>query len=122
MREQVLMKKIQMVLSNEGVKCFRTNSGTGWTGNHVRQNPDGSITIYDPRPFSTGLPRGFPDLLGLCPEGRTALLEVKTAKGQLSKDQEHFAEVMEPLGHTVHVVRDEKEALAACGQRMGLFK
>ncbi|MDL2318491.1 VRR-NUC domain-containing protein [Eubacteriales bacterium OttesenSCG-928-A19] len=118
MSEQVLMKRIQMVLSNAGMKCFRTNVGMGWTGSRVRQNPDGSVTIYDPRPFSTGLPRGFPDLLSLCPEGRTALLEVKTAKGELSKDQRHFAEVMQPLGHVVSVVRSEEEALDACLQSM----
>jgi len=44
---------------------FRANVGNGWTGDKVEQRPDGSVLIQSARPFSTGLPKGFPDLFGL---------------------------------------------------------
>lgn len=122
MREQVLMRAIQAALSAEGVKCFRANVGTGWTGDQARRNPDGSITIFNPRVFSTGLPKGFPDLMAFCPGGNVALLEVKTATGRQSEAQVHFAEVMGTIEHMVAVVRSEEEALAVCRSMMDLSK
>lgn len=115
--EQELMKRIQAAVSMTGAKCFRTNVGTGWTGDTIRRNQDGSITIFEARPFSTGLPRGFPDLLTLCADGQTALMEVKTKTGRLSEHQKKFQEVVKPLGHTVTVVRSVEEALDVCRPR-----
>lgn len=115
MTEQALMKQIQAALSLQGLKCFRANVGMGWTGKRIRNGPRGEVILEDARPFSTGLPKGFPDLMAFCPGGHVRLLEVKTPRGRVSGDQAHFAEIMRPLGFEVLVVRNMEEALSICG-------
>lgn len=66
MSESKIQNDIRLALSQHkrGV-YWRANVGQAWTGNKVTRNPDGSITIHEPRPFQTGLPKGFTDLFGM---------------------------------------------------------
>lgn len=114
MTEQDLMKRIQVALSGEGCKAFRTNVGQGWTGSRVMRHPDGSVTILDARPFSSGLPKGFPDLLVVADGGKVTFLEIKTPTGRLSPDQIKFADVLRGMGASVEVARTEQEAVDKC--------
>lgn len=63
MKEHGVQNEIRNALAG---KCmlFRANVGTAWTGD-VHKLPDGSLLIRNPRPFSTGLPKGFHDLFGI---------------------------------------------------------
>lgn len=112
--EKDLMKSIQAALSGAGCRAFRTNVGQGWTGSKIIRHPDGSITILDARPFSTGLPEGFPDLLVVAQGGRVTFLEIKTPTGRLSTEQIHFAEQLTAWGANVSTARSESEAVRIC--------
>lgn len=65
----------------------------------------------------TGVEAGTPDLQVLLPGGRSVWLELKTAKGRLSRAQLSWHAEVSALGHTVVVVRDVSSALRACGLR-----
>lgn len=112
--EQELMKRIQVALSGAGCRAFRTNVGQGWTGSKVIRHADGSVTILDARPFNSGLPKGFPDLLVVADGGKVTFLEIKTPGGRLSKEQIHFADTIRQMGASVEVARGELEAVDKC--------
>jgi hypothetical protein len=112
--EQELMKRIQAALSGAGCRAFRTNVGQGWTGSKVIRHQDGSVTILDARPFSTGLPKGFPDLLVVADGGLVTFLEIKTPTGRLTEEQIHFAEQLTAWGANVKTARSEEEAIRVC--------
>ena len=76
----------------------RTNVGSGWVGKYSKNPVSNTVTIYNPRWFSTGLPKGFPDLCGykstiITPDmvgkkfAQFAFIEVKTPTGRVAKDQ-----------------------------------
>ena len=85
--EQELMKRIQVALSGAGCRAFRTNVGQGWTGSKVIRHADGSVTILDARPFNSGLPKGFPDLLVVADGGKVTFLEIKTPGGDYPRNR-----------------------------------
>ena len=103
------------------LNIMRANVGAGWTGDFVK-NTDGSITIYEPRRFQTGLPVGFPDLFGyksitVTPDmvGRKiaqfAYIEVKTPKGKASKEQKEMHAQLDEAGAIGGVAHSAEEAL-----------
>ena len=78
----------------------RTNVGSGWVGKY-NKNYNGTVTIYNPRWFSTGLPKGFPDLCGYksitIPQemvgkkiAQFAFIEVKKDGGRVRPEQLDF--------------------------------
>ena len=78
------MKEIKRACSRYAI-MFRINVGTGKT--------------YDGRYFSTGVPRGFSDLFGVRrSDGKAIFIEVKTAKGRLSKNQTEFLDAVKSTG------------------------
>lgn len=96
--------------------CFRTNVGQAWTGDRIERHPDGSITIYKARPFKSGLPEGFTDLLIVQPMNITremvgkkialaSFLEVKSETGKPTKAQLNFIDQMRQLGAKAGVAR-----------------
>lgn len=54
---------------------------------------------------------GTPDLLVMLPCGRSLWLELKAPSGTLSPAQAAWHERARKLGHTVHVVRDTRDAI-----------
>lgn len=64
---------------------------------------------------------GFPDLLVIGPEGTTAWLEVKTAKGRVSPLQRERLERLEKLGHVAAVVRSIDEALSVMRENAFIY-
>lgn len=55
--------------------------------------------------------RGYPDRLILMQNKCAYFIEFKTSKGKLSRLQEHTITQLRSRGHSVYVIRNEKEAL-----------
>ena len=107
-KEQALQDSIRVELAKAGYIAFRTNVG--------------KVKTADGRWFDTGLPSGFPDLMGFKPEnGKIYFIEVKTPKGKRRADQVRFAKnlrdkcaiygVARSAGEAVTIVRDELKIL-----------
>lgn len=106
--EAVIQDSIRVSLAQAGYIVFRTNVG--------------KVKTADGRWFDSGLPIGFPDLVGYKPEnGRIYFIEVKTATGRRRKDQVAFANglrnknviygVARSADEAVTIVRDELKIL-----------
>ncbi|MDX5979581.1 VRR-NUC domain-containing protein [Vreelandella alkaliphila] len=102
---------------------WRANVGQAWTGNRIERNPDGSITIYEPRPFQTGLPPGFTDLFGMTFQlirpahvGQTLPIytgiEIKRPGKKPSDKQRRHLELLTKRGAIAGVATSPEEALA----------
>jgi hypothetical protein len=59
-----------------------------------------------------GMIAGAPDLICICPDGRTAWLEVKAPGGRVSERQAEFHSLLTRLGHRIAVVTDQDQAVA----------
>jgi hypothetical protein len=120
--EHDIQTEIQIGISEQNIgRSFRINVGTGWTGNKITRNRNGSITIKDPRPFSTFGAQtksltGFSDLLVITPIiitpemvgqqfARAGFIEVKKLTGRPTKDQLNFIDQMQKLGARAGVAR-----------------
>lgn len=123
--EHGIQNKIRNALAGL-LLLFRINTGKAWTGNDVRMLPDGSIIIKDPRPFSSGVPKGFSDLFGvqevtITPDmvgkkiGVAVFGEVKSERGQLSAPQAAFLQAMSNKGARAGVWRSVDDALRTLG-------
>jgi len=112
MQEHSIQNQIRIAISENRLgACFRVNVGQAWTGERIERNSDGSITIYKPRPFKSGLPEGFSDLFVISPGGFASFLEVKSEKGRPTKQQVNFLEQMQNLGARAGMVRSVSDAL-----------
>lgn len=95
--EQSIQNDIRVKLAQAGYIVFRTNVG--------------KIKTADGRWFDTGLPTGFPDLMGYKPDnGRIFFIEVKTATGKRRKDQVLFAQGLKNKNVIYGVARSADEA------------
>lgn len=96
--ESVIQDSIRVALAEHGYVVFRTNVG--------------KVKTADGRWFDTGLPTGFPDLVGYKPEnGRIFFLEVKTSKGKRQFKQIIFANGLRGKNVIYGVVRSADAAL-----------
>ena len=105
MNEHDIQNQLMINISkNPNLTPFRVNVGTGWAG-IPSKNRDGTMTLKNPRPFRTGVPKGFPDVFVLnkrkiTPEDvgkefcEFMFLEVKTEDGNLSEDQIAFIDFL----------------------------
>lgn len=109
MSEMALLKQIELELTRRGFRAFRVNVGEGWTGESERVGQD--IIIRGARRFSTGLPKGFPDLMVLTPRGGVVFMELKTATGRLSEAQRRFHAFLMRMNQHVCVCRTVEEAI-----------
>ena len=107
-KEQAIQDSIRVALAQAGYIVFRANVG--------------KVKTDDGRWFDSGLPSGFPDLMGFKPDnGRIFFIEVKTPVGRRRKDQVAFANglrdknviygVARSAGEAVEIVRDELKIL-----------
>lgn len=97
-KEQATQDAIRVKLAQAGYIAFRTNVGR--------------VKTADGRWFESGLPTGFPDLMGYKPEnGRIFFLEVKTETGRRRKDQVMFANGLRDKNVIYGVARSADEAV-----------
>lgn len=95
--EHRIQNEIRLALSDKCV-IFRINVG-------VMKTPDG-------RYFDTGVPKGFSDLFGFRKsDGRAVFIEVKTAKGRASPEQQRFIRQMTDYGVIAGICRSAEDAL-----------
>lgn len=120
--ENTIFNQIRLAVSTGCSRLFRINTGRGWTGNKIVRRGDGSIIIYDPRPFNTGTPAGFSDGIGwhsvvITPEmvgQKVAIftaIEAKTPTGRVSKEQQNFIDVVDEAGGIAGVARSAEDAI-----------
>ena len=122
--EHQIQNDIRLALSKHQRGVFwRANVGQAWTGNKIVRNADGSITIFEPRPFQTGLPKGFPDLFGMTFQlirpahvGQTLPIytgiEVKKPGKKPSDTQHRHLSLLTKRGAIAGVATSPEEALA----------
>ena len=129
MRDADIQALIRIALNPYG-KFFRINTGTGWTGKEsVRINrngqyylQEGDVVIKCARPFSTGTPKGFSDLIGAAKTivtpamvGTTiaifSAIEIKTEIGRVSEDQKNFIKVIQSVGGYAGIARSVDDAV-----------
>jgi len=97
-KEQATQDSIRVVLAQAGYIVFRTNVG--------------KVKTADGRWFDSGLPTGFPDLMGYKPEnGRIFFIEVKTKTGKRRRDQVLFANGLRNKHVIYGVARSADEAV-----------
>jgi len=97
-KEQATQDAIRVKLAQAGYVVFRTNVG--------------KVKTADGRWFDTGLPSGFPDLMGYKPEnGKIFFIEVKTKTGRRRKDQVLFAKNLRDKNVIYSVARSADEAV-----------
>lgn len=97
-KEQAIQDSIRVALAQAGYVVFRTNVG--------------KVKTADGRWFDTGLPSGFPDLMGFKPDnGKIFFIEVKTPKGKRRADQVVFAENLRDKKMIYGVARSADEAV-----------
>ena len=96
--EAAIQDSIRVALAQAGYIVFRTNVG--------------KVKTADGRWFDTGLPSGFPDLMGYKPDnGRIFFIEVKTDIGRRRKDQVDFANGLQEKNVIYGVARSGVEAV-----------
>ena len=98
------------VSKNQLGVLFRANVGEAWTGDRMRRNPDGSITLFNPRRLRTGLPVGFSDLFGVTNSGHAVFIEVKSKTGNVTEEQKNFLLQMHKQGAFAGVARSVERA------------
>lgn len=108
--ESAVQATIRNGLINRGYLVFRCNVGEGWTGESVRL-PSGDVLIHNPRRFSTGLPKGFPDLMAMSPTGTVGFIEVKTQTGRVRPEQTRCHETFRARGVRCGVARSIDDAI-----------
>ena len=125
MKEQNVIKKIQMALSKLPVRIFRNNTGMGWVGKTVskKNEPGGvNIRIKNARPLHAGLCKGSSDLIGWttvkvtddmvgCELAIFTAIEVKVNKTDPSREQGLFLEAVRKAGGLSGVASNEADAL-----------
>ena len=97
-KEQAIQDSIRVALAEHGYVVFRANVG--------------KVKTADGRWFDSGLPTGFPDLVGYKPEnGKIFFLEVKTPVGHRRADQVTFANGLRDKHVIYGTVRSAEEAV-----------
>lgn len=108
--ETALMHKIMLALSEAGCLVFRNNTGSAWLGKPIHRAGK-QVTLTEARMMPYGLCVGSSDLIGVAPDGRFLAVEVKTATGRVSKEQQTFIDVVRRAGGRAGIARSVDEAL-----------
>lgn len=100
---------------------FRANVGKAWVGEATRLS-NGDILLKNPRPFDSGLPKGFSDTFGITPVKITQemvgitlgvfhAIEYKTPTGKPTPEQETFLKAVIRNGGRAGVARSAEDAV-----------
>jgi len=104
-----IQDSIRVALAQAGYVVFRTNVG--------------KVKTADGRWFDTGLPSGFPDLVGYKPSnGKIYFIEVKTKTGRRRKDQVLFAQGLRNKNVIYGVCRSAEEAVKIVRDELKLLE
>lgn len=96
--EALIQNEIRIALSENDCTCFRANVGSVMTNHGI--------------PFSTGLPKGHPDLYGFKhSNGKVFYIEVKNEKGKPRPDQIKFHEFLTKYNIIHGLARSAGDAL-----------
>lgn len=96
--EHDIQNLIRVAISASGATIFRTNVG--------------KVKMQNGRWFDTGLPAGFPDLMGFRhSDGKIFFIEVKNEKGRPRPDQIQFHEFLQEYGVIHGIARSPKDAV-----------
>lgn len=106
--EHDVQNSIRAWCGEHGLLAFRINVGSGYT-------PDG-------RRFSTGVPRGFPDLLVLDEDGHTFYVECKTLVGRAREDQKRLHDELRRRRQIVLMPHSLEEFVESITKLMETFK
>lgn len=123
MRESDIQRLVQLAASGRGWTTWRNNTGQAWAGD-AQHLADGSVLIRNPRPLHAGLCKGSSDLIGLRPAiiapemvGATVAqfvaIEIKTARGRVSPEQQQFLEFVRSKGGLAIVARSANDLISA---------
>jgi len=108
-KEMATQDSIRVALAQAGYIVFRANVG--------------KVKTADGRWFDSGLPTGFPDLVGYKPSnGRIFFIEVKTETGRRRKDQIAFANGLRNKNVIYGVCRSAEEAVAIVRNELKLLE
>jgi len=108
-KEAAIQDSIRVALAQAGYIVFRTNVG--------------KVKTAEGRWFDTGLPIGFPDLMGYKPDnGRIFFIEVKTPIGHRRKDQVDFADGLRDKNVIYGVARSADDAVAIVRNELKLLE
>lgn len=116
----VLAQVLRAIGLYAGLRVFRNNTGTGWTGNNIQRHGS-MVTIHDARPLEAGLIKGSSDLIGwqsvtITPDmvgKKVAIfvaLEVKSPIGRATPEQLNFIRNVNEAGGIAGVVRSPEDA------------
>lgn len=122
MTEHAIQNAIRNALAPHAT-IWRANVGQAWAGDATKL-PDGRVVLTNPRPFSSGLPRGFADLFGFVEVEITEAMvgarvpvfvavEVKTPRGRVRPEQRAFLQAVESAGGVAVVARSADDAVRA---------
>jgi hypothetical protein len=117
--EHEIQQRILLACGSGSTRLWRNNVGTGWAGPATRVTAGnlravaqglrpGDIIIRSGRPLHAGLCVGSSDLIGYRTIGGVAqfvALEVKTATGRVTPEQERFLNHIRSAGGCASVVR-----------------
>lgn len=96
--EHEIQKEIMVALSQHKCSVFRTNVG--------------KVQTIDHRWFDTGLPQGFPDLMGFrWVDNQFFCIEVKSKTGKPRPDQVRFHEFLQSHNVIHGIARSVQDAL-----------
>lgn len=96
--EHTIQKEVQLALSQNHCSVFRTNVG--------------KVKLKDGRWFDTGLPKGFPDLMGYrWSDNQIFMIEVKNSAGRIRDDQVRFHNFLQSHKVIHGIARSKEDAL-----------
>jgi hypothetical protein len=98
--EHRVMNEIRLWCGEHGIPCFRANVGT--------------FETKDGQYVSTGLPKGFPDLIALLDGGRTLFIECKARYGYQSPEQKAFQKMVQDKGFIYIVAKSPDDVERYC--------
>ncbi len=108
--ETRLMHMVMLALSEAGCTVWRNNTGQAWHGKVIHKAGQ-QVTLSDARMQPYGICVGSADLIGIAPCGRFLAVEVKTATGRVSKEQQTFIDAVRRSGGIAGIARSIEDAL-----------
>lgn len=124
--EANLMRSIMLACSRGATRLWRNNVAQAWVGTPEQAprqfvttiNP-GDVVLRNARPLHAGLCTGSSDLIGYTVRDGVAVfsaVEVKTATGRVTPEQQQFISVVQAAGGVAGVARSIEDAVRLLGE------